>query len=556
MNSAFLSARLVCRSFVPAAIALVGLTDGACSRRRPSGAHAVDVQVVTSTEVLTARIDPDAELGPVYRGLFGTNVEWFNHAYGISTEDGSLDARLVQLAREEGISLVRFPGGTLSDFYHWRDGIGPREQRPVREHPTDSGKSPNPFGTPELFDFCQRIGADPLLTVNAGTSTPAEAADWVRYCNAPQNSERAADGFSQPLGVRHWEVGNELYLPGNPGDKQKITIPPEEYAERFLAFSAAMRNADPAIKLIAIVPPHSSRFVLPYPDWTPTLLKRASDQIDFLAVHPAYFPLLVNENDPPAKDVYQSLWAAPEAVDRSLTELDEQITKYAKGRDIGIAITEWGALISALKEWLDHVKTMGTAVYIDRLIQVFLEHPRVRIANYFKFTDRSLMGWVGFDGNPKIPYYVISLFTQHFGATRVPAQLDGRTPTFNTRDIGATHGEKAAQTITLCASVSADKSKVFVNIENRSWDTAYPVNIDFGKKKISDKAILYSLSSPGVTDNNGPDLPPDFPLASTEPVVSSLAKLPVKIEEKPISLKQPLVLQPFSIVTVEATLIE
>ena len=140
-------------------------------------------------------VDAGVKLGTVPPGIYGTNVEWFNNANGL-WKQGGLDENLVRLAREQGVTTVRFPGGTLSDFYDWRDGVGPRSMRPRRPHHTDPGSSPNPFGTLELMQFCSRIGAKPLLTVNAGNNDPELAAAWVDYCNTPGNAQRVADGQS------------------------------------------------------------------------------------------------------------------------------------------------------------------------------------------------------------------------------------------------------------------------------------------------------------------------------------------------------------------------
>ena len=71
----------------------------------------------------------------------------------------------------------------------------------MRDHPTDSGRSPNVFGTPELLQWCSVIGAKPLITVNAGTGAADEAAAWVAYCNSTQSPERTADGLTRPANV-------------------------------------------------------------------------------------------------------------------------------------------------------------------------------------------------------------------------------------------------------------------------------------------------------------------------------------------------------------------
>ena len=503
-----------------------------------------------SDHPLVCHVDPTRVGRDIQRTLFGTNLEWFNNADGIARSDGKVDPEWIKLARDEGISNVRFPGGTLSDYYDWRDGIGPVDQRPVRDHPTDRGRSPNVFGTPELLRFCAAIHAMPLITVNAGTGTAQEAADWVAYCNDPSNKERAADGLPAPAHVILWEVGNELYLPGNPTDKKKITIPPEKYADRFLKFAVAMRKVDPTIKLIAIGTANSTIIRLPYPDWTDVLLQKAASQIDLIAIHNAYFPMIFGKKGLTAKEVYQSLWASPEAVDRSLAKLDRLIAQYEKdGHHIGIAVTEWGALFSNAPHWIDHEKTMGSAVYLARLMQVFIDHPRVVLTDYFKFTDRTPIGWVGYDRKPKVPYYVIQMFARHFGTRQVAATVE--SPTFSVGPVGVAPAESDVPEVTVVAALDASGRKLFVNFVNRSWQTIHQVQLDTGSFKAADTATAWELSSPGLTDNNGPDLPSEIPARMYEEPPEHGGATAVKLERKTVKLTSPITLQPYSVVTLE-----
>ena len=101
---------------------------------------------------------------------------------------------------------VRWPGGCFADEYHWRNGIGPRDRRPATLNPNWGGViEPNTFGTHEFMDFVQQIGADAYLSINVGSGTPAEAADWLEYLTTPQPSalakERAANGHPEPFAV-------------------------------------------------------------------------------------------------------------------------------------------------------------------------------------------------------------------------------------------------------------------------------------------------------------------------------------------------------------------
>ncbi len=457
-------------------------------------------------------VDPAQDLGPVDRGIFGTNLEWFNDAGGFASADPALRSRLVTLAREQKLSVLRFPGGILADFYDWRDGIGPLDRRSIRRHPTDPGRSANNFGSPEFFTLLQQTGSQGLITVNAGTAAPADAAAWIRYANAPDDPERLADGFSAPAGVKLWEVGNELYFPENPG-KVKIGLTPQQYTARFLEFEKAMRAADPTIKVIALgVAKSGIGPDTPYQDWTEILLQGAAAKIDMIAVHNAYFPMLYYVQQPPVDLVYPALWASPEAVDRSLTKLGELIARYEGGRSIGIAITEWGALFTlptADPYWFDHVKTLGSGVYIARLLQVLIGQPRMKLANYFKFADRSFMGWVAFNGEPKVPYWVFRLYSESTGSRRVAASVE--SPTYDTPALGAMAAEKDVPEVTVLATCDEFRQSLFVNFVNRSLTTAYNIRprVQGG---FSSSGELRSISAAEPTAHNGVDIPPEWPM--------------------------------------------
>jgi alpha-N-arabinofuranosidase len=504
---------------------------------------------------LDCHVDAAAALGSVDPRIFGTNLEWFNNAGGLATGDLRAYRNLVDLAREEGITVYRFPGGTLADYYNWWDGTGPRARRPVRKHPTDSGQSQNSFGSPEFFQFLSQTGGQGLITVNAGTGTAQQAADWVSYANAPNNAQRRADGFAQPVGIKLWEVGNELYYPSGPGQKS-VSVTPDEYAQRFDRFADAMRRADPSITVMAIgVAKTHSGPDTQFPDWTEKLLQQNASKIDMIAVHNAYFPLLYGfgHPHPDVKDAYRALWAAPEAVDRSLTRLDELIHRYEGNRQIGVAITEWGVLFSLPipifgdAGWVDHVKTMGSAVYVARVLQVFMSHPRVRVANYFKFTDRSFMGWVNYAGRPKVPYWAFKLYARHSGDQRVQASVDG--PTYDVPALGVMDAQNNVQEVTTVATRDSTSGVLYVNFVNRSMTHVFNIKLDLKNFRAAPNGELLSLSAPEPTASEGRDVPDDAGYNAGNEPYSTVSSDSLRIQSQPWAISAPITLPPFSIAT-------
>lgn len=524
-------------------VALAGL------QLMPTRASELPERHQLAAQPMLCRVDASREIRRIPRALFGTNLEWFNYANGMSL-DGTMDPVWPTLMREQGLHHLRFPGGTLADFYHWKDGIGPQSKRPVREHPTDDGRSPNVFGTPELLRLAKATDTVPLITVNAGTGTAAEAAEWVAYCNQPDHPLRAADGLPSPANVTLWEIGNELYLPGNPTDKKITTVAPEVYANRFVEFASAMRKVDPSIKLMAIATANSTTVSLPYPRWTETLLKKAGAEIDWVAVHNAYFPMTMLQPDVPLNELYRGLWASPEAVDASLKDLVGLIERHESKRRIEIAVTEWGTLFSFHRSQIDHVKTLGSAVYLARLMQVFLKEPRVTLASYFKFSDRTFMGWVAYDHRPKVPYHVVKLFARHFGTVLVDANIE--SPTYDIGPVGVAPAANNVPELTVVASRDDSRSRLYINIVNRSWETIHQVKFDLGSFSAADEAKTYTLSSPGPTDHNGRDMAPEVPPEFyNEPPLSRDFAGPIKIESGTIKKSEGILVPPYSIVTVE-----
>lgn len=160
------------------------------------------------------------------------------------------EPELIALMKNMKLQLLRFPGGNFVSGYHWRDGVGPIDQRPVLPNPAWHEMEWNHVGTDEWINLCRLIGAEPMICVNAGNGTPEEAADWVRYCNDPATTPmgklRAANGNAEPYNVKIWEVGNELCGPWQVGFTDG-----DGYARRYAAFAPELLKADPDISLIA-----------------------------------------------------------------------------------------------------------------------------------------------------------------------------------------------------------------------------------------------------------------------------------------------------------------
>ncbi|HVZ16464.1 MAG TPA: hypothetical protein VG897_05070, partial [Terriglobales bacterium] len=291
---------------------------------------------VAPEQPIKAKISVDASkvIRQIPATLYGTNIEWRWNALNLwLAKERRPDPKLVQLTKDLGVTVIRYPGGMFSDFYHWKTGIGPLDSRPeVKHEPGKPDKSRPYFGTEEVLSFAHDVGAEVWITANAGTGTAQEAGDWVKYVNG--QTER----------VRFWEVGNELYIRDPAPQFSTITVDPATYAKRFGEFAKAMRAADPNIKLAAIGGENYGRLAfVGYPDWLKTVLEQQGNQIDLVSIHNAYAPIISDENVE-FRDVYRAMLGAPVLIGRNLQTVADDITKYAPQRasHINIAVTEWG----------------------------------------------------------------------------------------------------------------------------------------------------------------------------------------------------------------------
>jgi alpha-N-arabinofuranosidase len=421
----------------------------------------------------TIRVDAAKTLRIIPQGIYGHNLEWIwngNGAWNPATN--TLDPGVVALTRDLSPTLLRFPGGTFSDFYHWRDGVGPRGSRQPGSPTPGAGVQPNNFGTDEALAFADAVGSRLLITVNAGTGTAQEAADWVRYVN--RDGRRRVD---------YWEIGNELYVNDGSPQSKVSTLSPDRYAAKVLEFADAMRRADPGIQIGAIGEEnYSSQAPQSYPHWTEDLLRVAGGSIDFLAVHNGYAPALAMDKGWQLRTVYTAMLAAPVLVERNLTALAAKIDRFAprSQRPIQIAVTEWGPYFQVTPDgrFVDHVKTLGSALYVAGMLKVLAESPRVELANAFKLVDPLFMGWIGKRGDefvPTGPYFATQMFTRHFGTKLVACAVEG--PLHDSPAVGWVDATPHVPDLDVVASVAEAEGKLYLLAINKNFDRAITSHI-------------------------------------------------------------------------------
>lgn len=279
-------------------------------------------------EPVQITVDPSRTLATLSPAALGVGVAvWDAHM---------TDPEIPGLVSQAGFKIIRYPGGSYSDLYHWKTASATKGIEANIQPKTDFDS---------FMAMAQRAKATPLITVNygsnldgSGPAEPSEAADWVKYANVTQKWQ-----------VKYWEIGNEIYgngfYNGNAwevdrhipesvkGDARKGNplLGPTTYGKRVKEFNNAMKAVDPTIKVGAVISEGGWPANVE-PDWTTNVLKECGDVVDFVVIH------WYGYGKTPA-ELYKSLDNVP----KILTETRAKIVKVvgpARSKHIKIWMTE------------------------------------------------------------------------------------------------------------------------------------------------------------------------------------------------------------------------
>lgn len=238
-------------------------------------------------------LDPAFRVGAVDRRLFGTFVEHMGRGvytgiyepdHPTATSEG-FRGDVLELTREVGATVVRYPGGNFVSGYRWEDGVGPRADRPRRIDLAWRSIETNEVGLNEFAEWAREAGVEPMLAVNLGTRGVLEACDLLEYTNVTSGTQlsdlRISHGVKEPHGVRLWCLGNELDGPWQIGQRTA-----DEYGRLAAETAKAMRRVDPDIELVAC---GSSNSQMPtFASWEATVLDHTYDEVDYVSLHAYY----------------------------------------------------------------------------------------------------------------------------------------------------------------------------------------------------------------------------------------------------------------------------
>ena len=426
------------------------------------------------------------------------------------------------------VPVLRWPGGCFADEYHWRDGIGPREQRPKMQNNNWGGTiEDNSFGTHEFLNLCEMLGCEPYISGNVGSGTVEELAKWVEYMtsdgNTPMAKLRRQNGRDKAWKVKFLGVGNESWGCGG-------SMRPEYYGDLYRRYSTYCRNYD-GNQLYKIA---SGASDYDY-NWTKTLMNNVGHRMNGLSLH--YYTVTGwNGSKGSATkfdgdDYYWTMGKCLEIEDvikKHSTIMDEKDPK----KQIGLLVDEWGTWWDeepgTIKGHLYQQNSMRDAMVAALTLNVFHRHTdRIRMANIAQVVNvLQSMILTNDKGIVLTPtYHVFEMYKKFQDATFLP--MDLKCDSMQVRD------NRMIPMISASAAREKNSNTIVVSLVNVSLDKAQEIsfNIDGATAKTVSGRILTCKDIKDYNDFTTPE--------TVKPVIFNGAKvsksgLKVKIPAKSV----------------------
>jgi len=382
---------------------------------------------------------------------------------------------VIEALKKLKIPVLRWPGGCFADTYHWKDGIGPKKERPSMLNVWwGNTKEDNSFGTNEFLNMCEVLGAEPYLSGNVGSGTPHELADWIKYTTHPNESSpmpelREKYGRPNPWKVKFWGLGNEAWGCGG-------NMKAEHYANVYRQYATFMTDWSNSDRIYRIASGASDDDY----HWTEVLMKELpANMFDALGLH-HYSVIDWNKKgsstDFSEKEYFTTMQRAL-LMEELITKHSAIMDKYDPKKKKALAVDEWGGWYDVVQgtngAFLFQQNTMRDAMIAGATLNIFNNHcDRVKMANLAQAIN--VLQAVILTNEEKMivtpTYHVMEMYTVHHDAMMLPV-----TVTSNDYVLG----EKKLKAVS--ASASKDKNGlIHVSLVNIDAKKEQQLNIDLG----------------------------------------------------------------------------
>nr|AKN19924.1 arabinofuranosidase [Deinococcus cellulosilyticus] len=441
----------------------------------------------------------------------------------LSDENG-IRRDVMDALKELNFRSIRYPGGNFVSGYNWEDGIGPRENRPVKRDLAWRSIETNQFGTDEFMKVCAELKTEPMMAVNLGTGSIQDAANIVEYCNLEGGTHysdlRIKNGAEKPYGVKFWCLGNEMDGPWQVGQ-----LSAEDYSKKAVQAAKAMKLIDPSIQLIACG--SSSSLMNSYPEWDRIVLEETWDQIDYLSMH--YYASNREEDT-------ASYLAYTREFEDHLQTLAATI-RYVKAKkrsqkDVFLSWDEWNVWYREMNgngEWqqaphiLEEVYNLEDALVVAQWMNVLLKHSNVlKMASIAQVVNVIAPIMTRRDGMFKQTiYYPFLVFSKH--ASGQALSLHVASDQYETKKHGLVNLLDAS------ASFDASQNEGAVFLVNRSQDEELETEIVFQGRVPTSVRVAHQLAGSDPKAHNSFEEPEKLTLQTIEAGEIKDGKLVLKL---------------------------
>jgi alpha-N-arabinofuranosidase len=408
---------------------------------------------------------------------------------------------VVAALRHIRIPNLRWPGGCFADEYHWRDGIGPKPDRPKMINTHWGGVTEdNSFGTHEFLDLCGQLGCEPYICGNVGSGTVRELSQWAEYCNfdglSPMAELRKKNGRADPWKVRFWGIGNENWGCGG-------NMSAEFYADNYRRYATYVRGYGGVQPYKIACGPNSDNY-----HWTRVLMEKAARYMNGLALHYYTVPGGERTHRGSAIEFTEADWFI---TIRKAARMEELIRSHAAimdefdpDRKVGLVVDEWG-------NWFDvepgtnpgflyQQNTLRDALTAGINFNIFNNHAeRVYMANIAQ-TINVLQSVILTEGTKMIltpTYHVFDMYQVHQDAVKLPVYVEGEDLR-GIPAISASASMDREDRIHISLTNADPVKEQTVNIEMRGWNISGTVQIK-GRILTSEKMQDHNtFENPGV----------------------------------------------------------
>jgi len=334
---------------------------------------------------------------------------------------------VVEALKKLKIPNLRWPGGCFADTYHWKDGIGPKDQRPTMVNTWWGGVTENnSFGTHDFLNMCELLGTEPYLAGNMGSGTVQELSDWVQYVNfageSPMSKLRRENGRDKPWDVKFWGIGNEAWGCGG-------NMTAEYYANEYRKYATFVSDWNNTGKLFRIA---SGANGADY-HWTEVLMEHIPHNlIEGVALH--YYSVIDWNKKGPAtgfsEELYFTTMKRALFMDELINKHTAIMDKYDPEKKIALIVDEWGGWYDVEPGtnpgFLYQQNTMRDAMIAGVTLNIFNNHcDRVRMANLAQAIN-VLQSVILTDEEKMIltpTYHVMEMYNVHQDAALLPLSI-------------------------------------------------------------------------------------------------------------------------------------